>query len=61
MMTLWNWVNGKKTMLGLVAKAVLKLAGQIKPEMMPTLDMLEGYVDIWILGGITHKIAKVEK
>lgn len=60
MMTLWNWINGKKTVIGLVAKAVLKLMGQLKPDMMSTLDMLEGYVDIWILGGVTHKLAKME-
>jgi len=60
MMNLITWLNGKKTILGIVAKAVLKLMGQIKPEAMPMLESLDGYVDLWIGMGLVDKVRKME-
>ena len=61
MMELWNWVNGKKTVLGIVAKAAVNVIAQMMPDMAANMTMMEGYIDMWILGGITHKMAKMEK
>lgn len=59
MVKLWAIIDGKKTYIGIVIKALLEAAGQIKPEWAGILATVGGYVDLWILGGFAHKIAKI--
>ena len=58
---LWNMLNGKKTMIGIIAKALTNLIAQLKPEHAATMKTLEGYVDMWLIGSVAHKIDKAGK
>jgi len=60
MKKLWDMINGKKTYIGIFAKALIEMIGQMKPEWAGMLASIGGYVDLWILGGFAHKISKVE-
>jgi len=60
MMNIVTWLNGKKTIIGIIAKAILKLLGQLKPEAQPFADSLDGYVDLWIGLGLADKFRKIE-
>lgn len=57
---MWKWLNGKKTVIGIVAKALVNVAAQLKPEWSGFMRTAETYIDMWILGGVTHKLAKME-
>ena len=58
MATLWNFLNGKKTIIGLIAKALTSVIADWKPEMAGLMETLNGYIDIWIIGAVAHKIEK---
>jgi len=60
MIKIMEAINGKKTIIGIIAKAALKLIAQLKPDMQGMVDTLDGYVDLWILGGVAHKLGKME-
>jgi len=59
MMKLLEIINGKKTAIGIIAKAVTMVISELNPDIAGLMKTIEGYIDLWILGGITHKIAKV--
>ena len=57
---MWSWLNGKKTFLGLGLLGLLKFIGQVKPDMLAITDELTTYVNLWIAGGVAHKIDKMK-
>lgn len=56
-MKVWNWLNGKKTVIGSVLALVVKLApvAGIPVEVVEVLD----YLSVLLLGGgLAHKFVK---
>lgn len=58
--TFWEWLDGKKTVIGVLASAVvtyLSMSGYIDANMTTLLGTISGLI---FAGGIGHKIQKAK-
>lgn len=53
----WAWLNGKKTVLGMVAVVVAKAGKALKPG-LPVWELLDQAGTALGAVGVTHKVAK---
>lgn len=63
MADIWNWLSGKKTIIGVLLNAFLQINEgngyfQLTPDM---LGWLNGIADSFLYGGVAHKIDKATK
>lgn len=60
MKQIWNFLNGKKTVLGLIASAIviyLTAKGYIDAELATLLGTISGLI---FTGGLAHKVQKAK-
>ena len=61
MKKIWNWLNGKKTIIGAGLSLGVSVIGWVAPNLLPT-DIINAIKDlsaILIGGGLAHKAIKV--
>ena len=63
MKNIWNWLNGKKTIIGAGLSFCVSVIGWIRPDLIPT-DVANAAKDLSALligSGLAHKAIKAKK
>lgn len=63
MKKIWNWLNGKKTIIGAGLSFCVSVIGWVNPDLLPS-DVVNAAKDlsaILICGGLAHKAIKTKK